>query len=53
MNHANLVKKLNMLNIIIKKIIISKRLNKKNKSQRKDINQNINAKNITKNTKKQ
>ena len=28
-------------------------INKKNKSQRKDINQNINAKNIKKNTKKQ
>jgi hypothetical protein len=43
MNHTNLIKKLNTINII-KKIIISKRLNKPRKSQRRGVNQNINEK---------
>jgi hypothetical protein len=51
MNHANLVKKTKHAQYN-KKIIISKRLNKTNKSQRKSINQNINEKYIKKTYKK-
>jgi hypothetical protein len=50
MDHTNLIKNLNTLNIIKKIIAISIKLNKQNKSQIKCVNQNINAKTILKNT---